>query len=387
MAPSPSKRNRLSRYLPLLDELQECDGKGSIERVKFDVVHDRFDYKDWAAIAILQDFAYLPNESDEGLIYNRKQLWFPWYGKFDIRRLSDTIEKLSASSLKKRLNDILGSNESFEKRNAIARLKELYVPSVIVEAGDTVTISRVCDLVIGDEFLHEHDRINKAVYLSVIRHDGTEVKLETPYVIAGLRSILPLGQDTDNALGAVIFRIVQALGLKEPSQLDSVVPKEEKLRIAVELANKLFEITLPAWHDPDSKSTYSDDEVDYAEEALEIVNDAVVLGFLWGKIEADVAMRPLAESEQVRKKKSQEGGIKSAITRREKAKNNWMDEVRLLANEVRQKSPDISQERLALDLQAEWIGKNKLPGQTRLKQYIAELERSSFLPKRMPKIK
>jgi hypothetical protein len=149
----------------------------------------------------------------------------------------------------------------------------------------------------------------------------------------------------------------------------------------------LYKLTEVAFYSAEDDDRYTAEDVEDAEELLAIINEAVMLGFLWAKLEADMNLRPLADKEEWRNQKSRDGGLNSVNTRREKARQTWMNEAEVMAKAIRKKNPGFSQDKLADEISFRWSVNDNLPGHPRLKQFISELENSNQLVRRVPKPK
>jgi hypothetical protein len=122
------------------------------------------------------------------------------------------------------------------------------------------------------------------------------------------------------------------------------------------------------------RSDEPDDERLYAEEAA-------LPGYLWAKAEAEIKLKPIATEAIKAKKKSEEAGKKSGDVRRKNAEQRWVKIAKILAIEIRDKQPELSQDDLAFEIGVLWASDTKQPGSARIEKLIGEIEKSGRAPK------
>lgn len=116
---------------------------------------------------------------------------------------------------------------------------------------------------------------------------------------------------------------------------------------------------------------------------LNLVNSAVIVGYLWANAEAELGLKPLAESTLRMKAGGSLGGNKSGEARRNKRAKTWEPHARELANAIREERPSFSQDRVASEIMARWKEANfDPPGHKTLKSLLSQMERDGQLPTR-----
>ena len=83
-----------------------------------------------------------------------------------------------------------------------------------------------------------------------------------------------------------------------------------------------------------------------------LANDAAFMGYLWGKAETELNMKPLAISALETKRKSKLGGKRSGEARRKKASEGWEPHARAIAKQTREIRPSASQDVVADEILA-----------------------------------
>jgi hypothetical protein len=144
----------------------------------------------------------------------------------------------------------------------------------------------------------------------------------------------------------------------------------------------LYQLIELAWYDSDEKRKPSSEKVEEAEDTLGLVSDAALLGYLWAKIEFEANLKPLADLGKKRLNDSKKGGHASALKRRQDAEEGWIPVSKKMAQDLRKRAPDLSQDKLAGEIMVGWKGELKLlKGHARLKQLIGAMEKSGELPR------
>ena len=107
------------------------------------------------------------------------------------------------------------------------------------------------------------------------------------------------------------------------------------------------------------------------------------MGYLWGKAETELNMKPLAISALEMKRKSKLGGKRSGEARRKKASEGWEPHARAIAKQTREIRPSASQDVVADEILAGWKeNDHDPPGHAKLKQLVADMEKSGDIPRR-----
>jgi hypothetical protein len=386
---SPSKSAALSdRLTKIINHIISCDGHGVIDGVEFDLRQEELDPEQWSRLCVLQDVFYLPNENDDGVLYNQHALWFPWFGQFNAKALRDRVSKLKPKTVERLIKDIVAEKDpSPSDENPIDRLITFLTPTYFVESGDRISIYAVADAIVGGDHLHEHDRLVKNASLQIIKPNGTIIKIEPSYRIFGNHTVVNPDEESSDTFGSILFRIVKYHNLKQPSQLKTFKRYESEVSTASAIAYFLYDLTEDAWYDSDNKSAPSDEELEDAELDLSIVNEATLLGYLWAKIEFEDNLKPLADIAKQRKIDNKRGGEKSGEIRRKNAEQGWVKIGKIMAIKIRDKQPELSQDDLAFEVGVLWTSDIEPPGTARIKLLIGEMEKSGELPKRAAKPK
>lgn len=211
--------------------------------------------------------------------------------------------------------------------------------------------------------------------------EGKPENIKTPLLFTGAMSIIAptVGHDFFNKIA---HRICNHFGLQSLSEIDSL-PKEFSYAYGA-----LIQAWSIEWRTKEIR-TLADDFSSQSPEHYDafrtrsLVDDAIFLGYSWGKAESDLTMKTLAESAIRSKAGSSLGGAKSGGARRKKRSNTWEPTARQMAKSVREKEPRLSQDDVATKIILEWPDQNsKPPGHVTLKTLISRMEASGELPKK-----
>jgi hypothetical protein len=150
---SPTKSAALSDRLTLIiNHIISTDGRGAIDDVEFDLRHEELDLNHWSILCLLEDVLYLPNEIDDGVLYNQHALWFPWFGPFDAKALRAKVSKLKPKTVERLIENILAEKDASQAdQNPVEQLITFLTPIYIVESGDTISICAVADAIVGGD--------------------------------------------------------------------------------------------------------------------------------------------------------------------------------------------------------------------------------------------
>jgi hypothetical protein len=347
------KRN-IERFQAISLELSEiCQStrRGTVEGVEFDLRHALLDPTKWVmgTIGIHLDHYKIPNAPF---------CWYPWYGNFDGKALQREATKEAARIV--RIAKMRG------KPIADAKAKKAFVDSYVkkrspehfLNAGDKLIIESVVDNAIGDEFYHPDDAKTRSAYLRIIRSDGSHENVTTPLRFEGVTALLQRGID-GNFFDKLCHRICLHFSVKSLNEINVDArhgpdkmpePKEQFVRRAVLRAHQInersFELRRIANSIPFEHPSYVE-----ASRAWASVNDGVLLGYLWAKVEEEITTKPLATSARVRSTREAEGGRKGAEKRQQK-RAAWEAVVKKATPEIREKNPRISQDEVAERIKA-----------------------------------
>ena len=357
------------------------DGFGRMGRVFFDFRYPSFDLEKWSVSHIM-----VWALSDNGALLIRSgfpKIWYPWFGKFTERSFRKTIGEIYWSPIYKEY-EYGKIDVELRSELALQEIIEQAIPKYFVSGGDTIKIHEVIDRSVDHELESEDDRIIKHVYLKIVKKDADEIKIETPFEIDGANTILSNKGSYHHTFDDVLHRICRFYKLRKFDELNTVIVDSYKNSRAAQVGYKLFKKIEPVM----GINVDDSEAAEQARDLYRVVNDAVLLGFLWAKAEADLSIKPLALAALEAQKNSKEWGKKSGAKRREAAREGWMPVAAEMAKDLRKQDPHISQEDLAFEIRAVWKDEHlKAPGTARLKQYIGELENLELLDRRVPKPK
>ena len=342
----------------------------TIDGVCFDLRYPRLSPRDWGLSVFMAMIMEVPAFSTGLKTMERPSLWFPWF--IDIESKEEVLEEavyyntMQETRELRRKNNIKAAEYS---ESQIMEIIQSHIPECFVKAGDTVRISDVADKMIGDKFDNQTDSTLKHVYIEVVRSDGEICRINTPIFIEGNNAIILDYYESGSHFLNVAWRMTKTLGYASLDKLRGLEFKDRKKTIGASLVTDLLDVLSHSKEGKRADALYS------------AVNKAVLLGFLWGKIEADTTMRPLAETALQRKVFNREGGKRSGDARRKIAKDGWMKIAKRLAFEIRAKQPDLSQDRLVRAIEDAW-GENRpvAPLGPTLKKYISYLEKKRAYP-------
>jgi hypothetical protein len=111
-----------------------------------------------------------------------------------------------------------------------------------------------------------------------------------------------------------------------------------------------------------------------------MIDEACLVGYRWGRAEADMRMKPLAEAGYRSRTASPSGGRISGERRRQKAEQTWKPLALRLANEIRKKNPTLSNEALIGVMKNHRKSGDKLPGEDTLRDFIRIMIRTGEVP-------
>jgi len=120
-----------------------------------------------------------------------------------------------------------------------------------------------------------------------------------------------------------------------------------------------------------------------------LANDASFMGYLWGKAETELNMKPLAILALKMKARSAAGGVESGKTRQRKAATTWWPIATEIAIKYRANFPESTQEKVAAEIENLWPEGMIINGKTinrpvyeRLRGFVSALEKRGRLARR-----
>jgi hypothetical protein len=342
------------------------DRHGSVDGVEFDLRHPSIDPKEWFTNIIgCKTASY-----GMGLA---PFLWFPWMGTFDAEALR--VEHLADEKRFGRAHD----------KKRFKALVRQFTPEHFVDIGDKLFVDRVEREAIGGAFEHPHDNEIRHAYLHIVRANGKIQKVKTPLTFVGNTSLFA-PRSSRQYFEIISRRILDHFGLNQLSDVMSF-PEDELDQGgyalgALERAFFLAERTQEARRLALGADWRAREERD-AIENVRLLNDAVLLGYIWAKAEDEMGMRPLAEATLRAKRGGERGGRRSGAARRTKRAKTWEPAARTLALQIRAGHPTYSQDRVANEIITRWKEADfDPPGHKTLKELISAMEKSGDLPAR-----
>jgi hypothetical protein len=350
-----------------LRQISHFERHGVVDGVEIDLRHELLDPKEWGT-------SMIGNLSFTLDIYKGPFIWFPWYGNYD------------AGSLVK---NMFGSTETDSKERQARHNYANYLlskkrPECFVRAGDKVYIYRVSRVGVRSEFDHIHDTENRYAYLRVKRPGCKPISLKTPIEFIGYTAMGPA--NGKHYFSKIVSRICRSFAVRDIFEInapeDDLTYRDASVIYACSIARRTKNIQEIVdkffWSDvPSSEETRA------AEKTMFLVNDAVLLGYLWAKAESEERMKPFAiEGLRSKEKKAVAGKI-SGATRRAEAEQGWRPHALELAKEIQAENQGLSQFDLARAIEDRWRLKIHCP-KSQLAPAIRAWQKQGKLAKRKP---
>jgi hypothetical protein len=358
-----------------------------IDGVDIDLRNEMLPWDDWKP-SYLIDFGTSPEPPSEAPF-----IWFPWLDSYDedaVRRQAQAIfdEKAKATN-----SEHVGGHETDNQRIRVigetSRRSEASIdayirantPECVVQKGDKISVDRVEVVPIGNTFDHLHDREIRAAYLRVERPNGEIEKLTTPITYKG-RTAIRDSVVSNLFVNSISARILRYFGLGSIRDLNRV-PEDEsyayralRKAFSVDIATKRKNVgTVIVVGRGPSEEFHDGSNTWYT------VNDAVMMGYLWGRAEAAQQMQPLAEWALATKEKSARGGKFGGANRRKRAQEGWMRIAEKIAEELWQTNAKLTQADVIRKIPDRWAKASAdlelsgcpAPSDSRLKTFISEV--------------
>jgi len=234
---------------------------------------------------------------------------------------------------------------------------------------------------IGDGFDHAHDSELRYALLSVIRSNGKTEAIQTPVRFNGITSIFTEGS-APQFFDKIYRRICQQYDVPSLGEVVMYQVGEKGGRFAY-VAAFHAELLLRQLRKLTDSGQSDDALVCNASIARHIADEAVYLGYLWAKAEAEIKLKPLVKSALRAKAGAASGGSKSGAVRRQKRAASWEPIARQMAKDIRAQNPTFSQDKVAEEISSGWQARNcDPPGHPTLKSLISRMEQARELPKR-----
>jgi len=350
---------------------------GTVGGVIFNLRHEDLDPKDWRMepIGIVPLPLSRPFRSE-----GQPFLWFPWFGPFIESDVERSIENEIKFLKGKHPNDPAPSVES---------LRKTYTPDAKIEASDKIVIGRV--VVEGEKtgLHHEHDVQRRLAYIQIVKPLGSIHSLKEPIVFTGSSAMWTGGYSK------IFLKIIRRLcayheieSIHDPkvkeivrrvAQIDAEVTPLQRGKETVkrgaqaDAAAALLHATALATADLDFPNLVKA-RIRY------MIDEACLVGYCWGRAEADMRMKPLAEAGYRSRAAAPSGGRISGERRRQKAEQTWKPLALRLAKETRKKNPTLSNEALIGVMKNHRKSGDELPGEDTLRDFIRIMIRAGEIP-------
>ena len=257
------------------------------------------------------------------------------------------------------------------------------IPECVIHVGDKIIIREVRQHFIGDSLDHAHDAQIRYALLNVIRSSGKTEAIKGPIRFTGVTKIFGRGS-RDPYFEKICRRICQHFHVRSLAEIDlREVRKKEGDDFASDAASQARKIAgrIGELRKLADGGEFGDPLVRTARLVSRTADQAVYLGYLWAKAEAEIGLKPLARSALAVKAGAKSGGAKSGEERRRKRAETWEPNAKKLAMAIRAKNPTFSQDGVATTIAALWKDET-CPGHPTLKDLISRMEKAGELPKR-----
>jgi hypothetical protein len=357
---------------------------GVVDGVEIDLRHELLRPSEWRMFTIGIDeppYSRLPFEPF---------IWFPWYGVFDEQSL-----RLEAQEDFRRTEELYSKRalENPDTPNLRGRTQKAHVahyvrtstPECFVSAGDKIVVHSVNQTIVGDDFNHPHDSEIRYAELRIIRGNGKLEKIKTPIMFNGLTSIMTRRSHHDY-YDKIYYRICRHFGVRSLEELDwDVAEAHEGFAVGAACHARTIEMRSGELRRLADSLNFGDRACHDAFAAWRCVNEAVFMGYLWAKAEAEAEMKPLAKAALRSKAGASLGGSKSGQTRQRNRAETWEPVAKKMAMEIRGEDPFASQDDVATAIAFRWQHEEpRAPGHVTLKGLISKMEKAGELPKRRP---
>lgn len=341
----------------------DIDRQGVVDGVEIDLRHELLNPQEWGT-RLLGDTHSKYRSSREPFI------WFPWFGAFDKNSIR---EEIIADQIK---HGYVTLSKTF-----IDRWVRNHAPECFAYPGDRIVISQVERVAIGDSFDHPHDAEIRCAWLRIIRANGKSKEIATPLMFTGSTSLFAPRAGRD-FFYKIAHRMCEHFGIKSLEEFKNIKEDESFAYGALSRARGIEYRTEKLRKLADDLGSRSREHHN-AFSTWSLANDAVAVGYLWAKAEADLGLKPLAETILRVKAGASLGGNKSGEARRIKRTKTWEPHARELAKGIRGEHPSFSQDRVASEIEALWKESAfSPPGHKTLKVLLSEMEQRGELPAR-----
>jgi hypothetical protein len=369
---------------------------GEVEGIRFDLRHNKIKPTEWTMDHLGGFDGHVPRR-----ISTLPFIWFPWYGKFDLKQLKAEImeEFLSAKEYEKNApptpREVYGNITDVEyaeylraerknKRVTKTWIKdelEFRTPDAIVNAGDCIRIHRAVMSIDDNEFMPLHDKAEIHLFVRITNETGLSKALNTPIIMQGATRITY--RHGNKGIYSILARVRNHHGLNKINQtfvreVSDNYNKKGYDYAALYKSISLSEHFLPLSWKLQRSNNRGRERIGM--KFLEAMDDACMLGYTWAYAEAERSMRPLAAAALASRAGAGRAGQASGVRRRAKAAETWQLLIKKEAEKIRSKEPRFSQAKLAEEIKFKFD--DKVPSHPVIVRHIAKLERDNELPKR-----
>jgi hypothetical protein len=330
----PSTRNARAKVF-------KVDRFGTIDGVDIDLLHKLLDPREWDPPLWL-DSAYPP--------LDHPYIWFPWFGHFNPEALrrralqrATNEYKIVPEKTRTSYEEIDAARLDTQKR--IDENAEKYIqantPECVVRDGDKIRVDRVERKHAGTELDHPDDHEIRLAYLRVQRPDGTVDKLNTP-IVYQRQTKLPSHDGAKSYFEKISSRILKHFGINNLKEI-RLVEKDDSL--AYQALRKAYLVEVATDTDPEHAVVIgragTDEEHD-GSDPWNTIEDAVMMGYLWGRAEQDRKLMSLAE-EMVKNREALSRAGKLGSKTRSLKQHAWQRVARHIVEDLVAKNPALNQ--------------------------------------------
>lgn len=333
-------------------------------------------------------------------------LVFPWHERKDLdQRLAEWDREcaLIEASKDPELADVIAElRRPATRRAKAARYRDEMRREIVVDAGDSIRISRIVTQIAGDDFAYEADRQRKLAFLELRRADGRLLQLSEPLRFRRRTSI---HSNQSLSIDTIVGRICEANDIQYPFDLclcaealadamygelssenteltwpELLLERAQHLVLSLEAARASAEGKKPEFAEfaQTTKGSLPSYLSQYPPNVDAVARDALALGFLWKTYEAETILIPQARAGVQLSANRRRGGEVRGAYRQSEARTTRQI-ILELALDFRGKDAGISQERLAFEIQSLRPGLGV--GHRAIVGHISELEKDGRLPR------
>jgi hypothetical protein len=363
--------------------------RGVVDRVEFDLRHELLPPGDWRP-SFLADFGTSPEPPSDA-----PYLWFPWFGPYDEGAVGPQGQAAMAGQARarnaKRIEDPQIDDQTVRVSRETSRTSDASIgshiqantPECVVQKGDKISIDRVEIVQIGNDFDHIHDLEVRNAYLRIAHANGKIEKTKTPIIFRGRTAVLDRDVGT-TFVHEISDRIRRHFNLKSIRDMN-LVQKDNSY--AYRALRKAYSVDIAT----EDKSTdvvvvgrRPSEEFHDGSNTWYTVNDAVMMGYLWGRAEADQIMRPTAEKARETHAKNSRAA-KLSLAKRGIKTENWHRIAKKIVDEIWAMKPTLPQAEVIRKIDSErWnaasnalsLPGTRLPSAGSLKPFVSEVRRN-----------